>query len=109
MSFDCQGYEIHMGRTFLSAGAVARPVARLQDGQPEGYYRDSRCWGSYLHGILDNPEVLEQLAGGSGCATGQAAFDYAAFRETQYDRLADLVRAHVDLEKIYRSMQPCPQ
>lgn len=109
MSFDCQGYEIHMGRTFLSAGAVARPVACLQDGQPEGYYRDSRCWGSYLHGILDNPEVLEQLAGGSGCATGQAAFDYAAFRETQYDRLADLVRAHVDLEKIYRSMQPCPQ
>lgn len=104
--FDCRGYEIHMGRTFLSPPAGARPLARLEDGQPEGYYRDSRCWGSYLHGIFDNAAVLDHLAEGFGCAAGQAAFDYAAFRETQYDRLAGVVRANVDLEKIYRSMQP---
>ena len=32
----------------------------------------------------------------------ETAFDYAAFKETQYDKLADHVRQHVDMQRIYQ-------
>lgn len=105
-ALNCRGYEIHMGRTVRLNGVPDKPVARLADGRTDGYYLDERCWGSYLHGILDNPAVLDHLAAGfdKGPVDARPPFDYAAFKETQYDKLADLVRSHVDLEYIYRSL-----
>lgn len=105
-AFHCQGYEIHMGRTVRLGNAPDRPVARLADGRTDGYYLDARCWGSYLHGILDNPAVLDHLAEGFDQETrhDRPPFDYAAFKETQYDKLADLVRRHVDLDYIYQTL-----
>ena len=57
-----------------------------------------------MHGILDNPEVLDNLAEGFNKETDNAPFDYAAFKEEQYDKLADLVRKHVDMEYIYSTL-----
>ena len=57
-----------------------------------------------MHGILDNPEVLDNLAEGFNKETENAPFDYAAFKEEQYDKLAALVRGHVDMEYIYRQL-----
>ena len=99
----CKGYEIHMGKTETMGDAQPRPVALLKDGRLDGYYLNDRCWGSYLHGILDNPEVLDSLAAGFDTAQGTAHFDYAAFKEEQYDKLADWVRQHSDLDYIYRT------
>ena len=101
----CNGYEIHMGRTELIGDASAQPVAQLEDGRLDGYYLNERCWGSYLHGILDNPAVLDHLAAGFDTAAGNSSFDYAAFKEEQYDKLASVVREHVDMEAIYRSLR----
>ena len=53
-----------MGRTTLLGDAPEQPVARLEDGRTDGYYLNNRCWGSYMHGILDNPAVLDNLAEG---------------------------------------------
>ena len=105
-AFNCQGYEIHMGRTLEVGNAPCRPVARLADGRADGYYLDERCWGSYLHGILDNPAVRDHLAEGFDreACDHRPPFDYAGFKETQYDKLADLVRRHVDLEYIYETL-----
>lgn len=64
ISYGCRGYEIHMGRTTLLGDATESPVAVLDDGRTDGYYLDNTCWGSYMHGILDNPEVLDNLAEG---------------------------------------------
>ena len=100
----CHGYEIHMGRTTLLGDAPESPVAILDDGRTDGYYLDNTCWGSYMHGILDNPEVLDNLAAGFDKETESASFDYAAFKEEQYDKLAALVREHVDLDYIYRQL-----
>lgn len=100
----CRGYEIHMGRTTLLGNAPESPVARLDDGRTDGYYLDNTCWGSYMHGILDNPEVLDNLAEGFDKEAENAPFDYAAFKEEQYDKLAALVREHVDMEYIYRQL-----
>lgn len=102
---DCKGYEIHMGRTTLLGDAPEQPVARLEDGRTDGYYLNNRCWGSYMHGILDNPTVLDNLAEGFDTETTTGPFDYAAFKEEQYDKLAALVREHVDMEYIYNSIK----
>ena len=41
-----------------------------------------------------------------GLTPGQApALSWAAYRETQYDRLADTMRAALDLPAIYRMME----
>ncbi len=100
----CRGYEIHMGRTTLLGNAPESPVARLEDGRLDGYYLDNRCWGSYMHGILDNPVVLDCLAEGFDKEADAVPFDYAAFKEEQYEKLADLVRKHVDMEYIYSTL-----
>ena len=98
----CKGYEIHMGKTETIGDAPARPVALLEDGRLDGYYLNDHCWGSYLHGILDNPEVLDSLAAGFDTAKASSSFDYARFKEEQYDKLADWVRSHTDIDYIYR-------
>ena len=61
--------------------------------------------GRYMHGILDNPAVLDNLAEGFDTETTTGPFDYAAFKEEQYDKLAALVREHVDMEYIYNSIK----
>ncbi len=96
-----KGYEIHMGQTTLLPETKAKPVARLEDGREDGYYLSDSCWGSYLHGILDNPQVLDRLADETDKEV--TAFDYEAFKEEQYNKLADWVRSHADVDYIYRT------
>jgi adenosylcobyric acid synthase len=100
---NCRGYEIHMGRTSCIGDAEESPVNRLPDGRTEGYWMNERCWGTYMHGILDNADVLDALAEGFDKQKCEH-FDYAAFKEEQYDKLADLVRAHIDLKEIYSQL-----
>lgn len=103
-SITCKGYEIHMGRTTTIGNTKESPVARLEDGRLDGYFLDNRCWGSYMHGILDNPNVLDFLAEGFNPDENSGSFDYAAFKEEQYNRLADMVRSNVDMDYIYSTI-----
>lgn len=97
----CRGYEIHMGRTErLAEAAGAEPVARLEDGTGEGC-RVGRTMGTYLHGILDNAPFIELLLRPFGDRLARTEFDYAAFKEEQYAKLAARVREHVDVERLY--------
>lgn len=102
----CTGYEIHMGRT--EPLDEPRPVNTLSDGRPDGYFLSPRCWGTYLHGIFDNPVVVEDLLADlapPGASDAEAAPDPVAFREAQYDRLADHLREHLDLAQIYAQLR----
>lgn len=101
----CKGYEIHMGRTTVIGDAPQKPVALLEDGRTDGYYLGPNCWGSYMHGILDNTDVLNHLAEGFSKNAMEDNFDYAAFKNEQYDKLADWVRQHVDIEYIYSNLK----
>ncbi|MDY3069001.1 MAG: cobyric acid synthase [Parabacteroides sp.] len=101
----CKGYEIHMGRTTVIGNAPQKPVALLEDGRTDGYYLGSNCWGSYMHGILDNTDVLNHLAEGFDKNPANDDFDYATFKNEQYDKLADWVRQHVDMDYIYKSLK----
>ena len=84
---ECRGYEIHQGVSDTSE-------AVLQAGH---------CIGTYIHGFLDNAPVIDYLLGGLCAEKCQpAAFDYQAYKEEQYNRLADHVRRYVDMDRIYQ-------
>ena len=106
-SFPLSAYEIHMGETRPFGDAPARPFALLDDGRTDGYFVSDRCWGTYLHGVLDNAPVVDALLApfADRLSAEAAPFDYAAFKEEQYDRLADHVRLHLDLERLYEIMR----
>ena len=99
-----QGYEIHMGETHPFGDAPHSPLLHLADGREDGYLVDARCMGTYVHGILDNTPFVEFLLApfAEKMALAGKPFDYHAFKEEQYDKLAAHVRQHVDIERIYK-------
>lgn len=100
----CRGYEIHMGVTTPIDTAQALPLNRLDNGSVDGYMLHAKCFGSYIHGILDNPAVIDHLLAPYSEKISGEPFDYHAFKEEQYDKLAAHVRNHVDMKLIYRIM-----
>ena len=99
-----KGYEIHMGETRPFGDAEPRPLVTLHDGREDGYVVDNKCMGTYVHGILDNAAFVDFLLQPFADKFSEAAktFDYAAFKETQYDNLANHVRQYVDMARIYQ-------
>ena len=99
-----QGYEIHQGETHPMDDAKPSPLLHLDDGREDGYIVDGKCMGTYVHGILDNApfvDFLLELFKNKITEAGKP-FDYAAFKEEQYDKLAAHVRQYVDMEQIYQ-------
>ena len=97
----CKGYEIHMGETMPENSAS--PLNNLDDNTPEGYYLNEKCWGTYLHGILDNAVVIDNLLAPYTDVKTEH-FDYAAFKDIQYDKLAALIRENLDIAQIYKTI-----
>ena len=98
----CQGYEIHQGVSDTSKAIM----------------QTDHCIGTYIHGFLDNAPVIEYILNekgkdrstqGSLCTFRSkkseklaTALSYADFKQQQYDKLADHVRQHVDIDKLYQ-------
>ena len=98
------GYEIHMGETRPFGDATPQPLLHLSDGREDGYIVDNKCMGTYLHGILDNQPFVDFLLQpfADKLAEADKSFDYQAFKEEQYDKLADHVRHHLDMKRLYQ-------
>ena len=87
-----EGYEIHMGRSREARGVVTG---------------GGNVYGSYIHGIFDAPGVADAVLGALCRKKGLSpsilgAFDPVAYREEQYDKLAQVVREGLDMELVYR-------
>ena len=64
-------------------------------------------YGSYVHGIFDEQEVADTILKALCTKKGVSfeslgTFDAKAYKERQYDLLADAVRAGLDMPLIYR-------
>ena len=100
---ECSGYEIHMGRTSAVEGAKGSYVAEMSDGRTDGFMADDRCFGTYLHGILDNAAIINWLVAPYTKEVIED-IDYADYKEKQYDLLAEHVRKNLNIEKLYEIM-----
>ena len=110
-----EGYEIHMGRSRFGPGARMFTHVTLRAGEPlhepDGAGNaQGNVLGTYLHGMFDNPGFLRafnnrlRVRRNLPPITGETV-DYLQYRQMQYDRLADHVRAHVDMEAVYRILR----
>lgn len=102
----CEGYEIHMGATVPVGNAGLSPLNKLEDGRTDGYFLNEKCFGTYIHGILDNGVVIDYLLAPYAAKLSDTPFDFKAFKEEQYNKLADHVRSHVDMELVYKIITP---
>ena len=99
----CTGYKIHMGETTILA--KESPLTVLSTGNRDGYYLNDKIWGTYLHGILDNDVVIDHLLSPYSAEQSGQTIGFQDFKEQQYDKLAYLIRANVDMELIYKSLE----
>jgi adenosylcobyric acid synthase len=98
-SSTCTGYEIHMGETVSDNYQPLCTANNLKDG----YILDSKIWGTYIHGIFDNPCVVENILKVVRPDI-QVDFNFKEFKEQEFNKLADLVRNSVDMDYIYESL-----
>lgn len=102
--FVCEGYEIHMGATTPMENAKQASLNRLEDGREDGCFVNEKCFGTYIHGILDNGVVIDYLLSPYADKLSDTPFDFKAFKEEQYNKLADHVRKYVDMDLVYKIM-----
>ena len=95
------GYEIHTGETRMDGGIVgvsSSDKVVVSDGK--------NVCGTYIHGIFDSTDIAEtfvrSISKSERLPDGPGLFmDNNAFKEEQYDKLADIMREHLDMEFIY--------
>ena len=115
---EIEGYEIHMGRTYFSNGNVKGAFMVIERSGEEIIEEDcgavqGTVIGTYIHGIFDNdafrrafldhvrarkgvlPLHISEYNGDEGKDTRRIDWN------REYNKLATLVRSHVDMTKIY--------
>ena len=108
------GYEIHMGETVRFGG---KPFSKINEVVGTHLPKEDGCVydhaaGTYIHGVFDSEELLRSLwqflaaekkVGRSWEEEQNTdSFSLKAYKEAQYDKLADCLRNNLDMELIYR-------
>jgi adenosylcobyric acid synthase len=99
------GYEIHMGQSRLDGG---KPLLTVHErngireiGADGCLSDDQRSLGTYMHGLFDTPELISHWLNIIGLFDIDVpSVGGLAFRDKQYDLLADHLKSHVDIQKI---------
>ncbi|MBO1263487.1 cobyric acid synthase [Proteiniclasticum sp. SCR006] len=106
------GYEIHMGESrhkvkysplLTLTKRSNEEVHPLEEGVMD---REQGIFGTYVHGIFENAgftrSLLDYLCTRKGISPLEETItDYWDHREKELDKLAQIVREHTDMEKIY--------
>lgn len=108
-----EGYEIHMGRTEYTKDTkplvLLKEVTKDQNAKYDGA-QNGTCYGCYIHGIFDHSEAAKTFV---GILLKQKGYDpscvreknWKQYKEEQYDQLADIIRTHLDMERIYKMIE----
>ena len=106
-----RGYEIHMGDTVPTGEATRCFNIKTRSEQPvdviDGFITtDGNVMGTYIHGILDNDSLRRHIINGlrkrKGLELLPEVFHYFEHKNASYDRLADIVEKHLDMDYIDR-------
>jgi len=99
------GYEIHMGRSVATRSCrslfrITERNGETVDDEDGWINEEGNLWGSYLHGIFENPAFTRWFLAGlrkGSDAGGREGKDYRTRKEEAFDRLARLFRENIDL------------
>lgn len=77
--------------------------------------RDGKIFGTNIHGLFDNSDFTYKfikyaykMRTGKHLGDDIINFDYLGYRQSEYDRWADVVRNTVDIDKLYQIMNISP-
>jgi adenosylcobyric acid synthase len=102
---EISGYEIHMGNS-----TVTKPFMKIKDevtgAFKEDGYSSERVYGTYVHGIFDRHEIVENMVMSLAKIKGidkpkTHILDYSQYKQLEYDKLADGLRNSLDMDMIY--------
>lgn len=108
-----KGYEIHMGHTMLME-TCPQNKGGMEEASKKSRFEDcviitghnKNVYGSYVHGLFDHENmansVVQALAKKKGLEIKEGMLEnYQAYKEKQYDKLADTLRKYLNMEAIY--------
>lgn len=102
------GYEIHMGETCITKTCETRICETYEEmaAYPVISGQNGMVYGSYIHGLFDKGtiavDMINVLAKKKGiCLENSELETYQSFKEKQYNKLADTLRQHLNMEEIY--------
>ncbi len=106
------GYEIHMGVSTRMDGC--QPFLKITDRLGEkvdvldgAVNEKGNVFGTYIHGIFDDIGFTRTYLNTIRVEKGLDKLDsdvdtFDEFKENEYNRLADLMREHIDMDKVIR-------
>ncbi len=110
-----QGYEIHMGRSTITEEAspafhIFERSTKEVDIIDGAVSNDGNVFGTYIHGIFDNDSfrrhVINQIRidKGWGPLRSDEVLSVKEQHERDFNKLADVVRANLNIDLIYKMM-----
>ncbi|MGM0378109.1 MAG: cobyric acid synthase [Bacillota bacterium] len=106
-----KGYEIHMGKSVLNENS--KPFLEITEklnekiSQLDGATNlEETVFGTYIHGIFDSTKFTRNFINSIRQDKGLEKYDkkdidsFDEFKEKEYDKLADILRNSLDIEKI---------
>lgn len=94
---DIHGYEIHAGET--TGSALDSPLITSETANDGAISPDGQVIGSYWHGLFDSPAACDALLQWAGLDNAETP-DFAELREQTYERLADMVEKHMNIDPL---------
>ncbi len=91
------GYEIHAGITH--GPALEKPAIIINNRDDGAMSNDNLIFATYLHGLFDSSESCNALLDWTGLKKAQKV-DYKVIRESNIDKLADMIEQHMDTSKL---------
>lgn len=99
------GYEIHMGET--NTDVFMNTITDIDGKQSVDGVSVGNVYGTYIHGIFDREDIvitiMKALARKKGIEFNPLdSISIEEFKNREYDKLADIVRQSLDMDKIYK-------
>lgn len=111
---EVSGYEIHMGITKRNENSnnfvtVKQKLEQKVNYQVGSVNKECNVFGTYLHGIFDDIDFTRTILNNIRKMKNLEPIEsnvksFKEFKNQQYDKLADYLREHLDIEKIYEIM-----
>ena len=101
---DWSGYEIHLGCTEFHKNQqesfVTEEVTTANDSSLGVIDRKQKIIGTYIHGLLESPEVTQKLLALLTAETFDIPLSFQETKEREMDELALFLEEHCEVEKI---------